>query len=76
VKTERNAPNDSDFPHGIGAPAGRALAGAGYSRLDQLTEVTEGDLLKLHGVGPKAIEILRRALAARDLSFAAEPERK
>jgi hypothetical protein len=76
VKTERNDPKDSDFPHGIGAPAGRALAGAGYSRLDQLTTVTERELLKLHGMGPKAIDQLRRALAARGLSFAAEPERK
>ena len=76
MKTERNAPKDSDFPEGLAAPARRALAGAGYSRLDQLTTVSEAGLKKLHGIGPKAIDQLRRALAARGLSFAAEPERK
>lgn len=53
----------------IGAPATRALNGAGYTRLSQLTETTESDLLALHGVGPKAIRILREALAERGLSF-------
>jgi hypothetical protein len=35
-----------------------------------LTRVTEADLLKLHGMGPKGIRILRSALAERRLSFA------
>ena len=72
--TEQHDRQESDFPKGIGAPAGRALAGAGYSRLEQLTSVTERDLKKLHGMGPKAIGILRQALAARGLSFAGEVE--
>ena len=67
---------ESDFPNGISAPARRALAGAGYSRLDQLTGVTERELLKLHGMGPKAANLLRQALAARGLSFADDPKEK
>jgi hypothetical protein len=63
--------HESDFPDGLAAPARRALTGAGYSRLNQLTEISEADLKKLHGVGPNAIEQLRRALAERGLSFAA-----
>jgi DNA-directed RNA polymerase alpha subunit len=63
--------HESDFPDGLAAPARRALVEAGYSRLNQLTEISEADLKKLHGVGPNAIEQLRRALAERGLSFAA-----
>jgi hypothetical protein len=60
----------SNFPPKLSQPAQRALAGAGYSRLEQLTGVTETELLKLHGMGPKAISQLREALAADGLSFA------
>ena len=59
----------SDLPK-IGAPATRALTAAGYTQLAQLTKVSEADLLKLHGVGPKAISILRETLAAQGLAFA------
>lgn len=67
----KNANTDpqSDFPN-IGSPARRALFAAGYTQLDQLTGITEADLLKLHGVGPKAVRLLRSALAERGLSFA------
>ena len=59
-----------DFPAGIGQPATRALAAAGYTHLNQLSRVTEADLLKLHGMGPKALGIIRSALHAKGLSFA------
>jgi len=61
-------PEDSDLPR-IGAPATGALRLAGYTRLDQLAGVPERDLAQLHGVGPKALRILREALADRGLSF-------
>jgi hypothetical protein len=67
---------ESDLPRGIGAPATRAITGAGYWRLEQLTGVSEAELKKLHGVGPKAIDVLRRALEAKGLSFAAGKSRK
>jgi predicted flap endonuclease-1-like 5' DNA nuclease len=57
------------LPPGIGAPATRALAGAGYTRLEQLTHVTEAELAKLHGVGPKALRLLREALASTGRGF-------
>lgn len=60
-----------DIPSGIGKPALRALTAAGYRRLDQFTAVTEADLQQLHGVGPKAINVIRSALSARGLAFAA-----
>ena len=51
-------------------PAQRALAGAGISRLEQLADLSEADLMRLHGVGPNAINQLRHALADKGLSFA------
>ncbi len=58
------------FPEGLSGPARRALAGAGYARLEQLAEVGEDEVSGLHGVGPGALEQLRRALASEGLSFA------
>lgn len=63
--------SEVDFPKAIAQPAMRALKAAGYTQLSQLATVTERDLLKLHGMGPKAVGILRDALAERGLSFAA-----
>ena len=56
------------FPK-IGAPATRALEAAGYTHLKQLTKVTEAELGQLHGMGPKALGILRETLKAQGLSF-------
>jgi hypothetical protein len=61
----------NDFPAGLSKPALRALAGAGYTRLAQLIWASEAEILALHGMGPKGIEMLRRALAEQGLSFAA-----
>ena len=54
----------------IGRPATGALELAGYRRYDDLTTATPRTLLRIHGVGPKAIRILEEELAARGLSFA------
>jgi hypothetical protein len=62
--------DEIDLPGDIGQPARRALVANGYRRLEQLAGLREADLLKLHGVGPKAVERLGRALAARGQSFA------
>ena len=59
---------NSNFPK-IGAPATRALEAAGYTTLKQLTKITEAELAQLHGMGPKALGILREALKAQGLSF-------
>lgn len=66
---------ESDFPK-LSQPAHRALAGAGYSRLEQLTKVTEAEILALHGVGPTTIVALNQALAARGLKFAEAKQRQ
>lgn len=61
---------ESNLPEKLSAPAKRALDAAGYTRLEQLSKVSEADLLKLHGVGPDAIKKLRTALSEMGLSFA------
>jgi hypothetical protein len=61
---------ESDLPIELAAPARRALVGAGYLRLEQLTKLSEAEVKQLHGIGPNAIKQLRRALSAKGLSFA------
>jgi DNA-directed RNA polymerase alpha subunit len=67
---ERHDQSESDMPAGLAKPARRALAQAGYTQLEQLVELRETEVLGLHGMGPKALDQLRRALAERSLSFA------
>lgn len=58
----------SDLPK-IGAPATRALASIGITRLEQVADRTATELLELHGFGPKALRILREALDAQGRSM-------
>lgn len=64
---------ESDLPVALARPAQRALAAAGYQRLEQLAAVSEAQLSQLHGIGPKALAQLRQALATRGLSFREGP---
>lgn len=59
-----------DLPTKLAKPAQRALEGAGYLRLEHFTKLSEVEVLKLHGMGPKALEQIRLALNERGLSFA------
>jgi hypothetical protein len=61
----------SDLPK-IAAPAQRALQSVGIATLEQLTKITEAELLQLHGMGPNVLGKLRQALAERGLSFRRE----
>jgi hypothetical protein len=53
----------------IGAPATRALNGAGYISLGQLAGVPRTDLAKLHGIGPKALRIIEDELERHGLAL-------
>lgn len=68
---QANPESERDLPPKLGAPAERALAAAGYVQMEQFTQISEADLLKLHGVGPNAVGKIKQALAAKGLSFAA-----
>lgn len=60
----------SDLPTELAKPARRALIQAGYLQLEQISKLSETEILKLHGMGPKALEQIRRSLAANGKSFA------
>ena len=60
--TRNSREDDAGLPPGLAAPARRALVAAGFARLEQLRGVCEADLLKLHGMGPKAMDQIRKAL--------------
>ncbi|MBJ8346539.1 hypothetical protein [Antrihabitans sp. YC2-6] len=62
----------TEYPQRLGKTARRVLAEAGYTRYDQLPHVTAKQLLKIHGVGPKAIRILTEELDERGLALAAD----
>lgn len=64
----KDSQSKSDLPK-IGAPATRALEGVGITTLKQLTDITEAELLMLHGMGQKAVRILREELKAKGWSF-------
>ncbi|MGZ9235916.1 MAG: DUF4287 domain-containing protein [Anaerolineales bacterium] len=67
---------ESDLPMKLGAPAERALVGAGIKNLKQLTKFSEVEIKNLHGVGPNALGKLRQALADKGLSFAEGKKKK
>lgn len=52
----------SAFPPGTGAPAARAFESIGVTSWRQLAGRSARELLQLHGVGPKAIRVVRAAL--------------
>ncbi len=53
----------------IGAPALSALQEIKIKYLEDLTKYTKRELLKLHGVGPKAIRILTEEMKKLNLKF-------
>jgi hypothetical protein len=60
----RSMPQPIPLPK-TSAPAARALTAAGITSLDDLRDRDVDALAQLHGVGPKAIQILKAALAEK-----------
>ena len=73
MTNKKQVASDFDALPGIAAPARRALANAGYTRLAQLTKTTEAELLKLHGMGPKAMNAIQAAMREKGLVFQHAP---
>lgn len=70
---KENKPDDG-FLSEIGAPARRALEREGATTLNQLSELTEKEILALHGIGPSSIPKLKEALEEKGLKFKDERE--
>lgn len=71
MKNSSHAPAGSDLPK-LSAPAHRALANVGITRLEQFSQFTEKEIKNLHGVGPKVMKELHEVLAERGITFAKE----
>ena len=65
---------DHKLPEGLGSPARRALAAAEIESLEDLTRISETELLKLHGMGPKAFGVLSVSMKLEGLSFASDAD--
>ncbi len=51
-----------EFPRGIGRPANAALVDNGFTTLEQVAAMSEAELLAIHGVGPRAVAVLKSEL--------------
>lgn len=60
---------DSELPAAMGKVALRELALHGFTRIDQFDGASAKELLSIHGVGPKAIRILREHLEVKGRTF-------
>ncbi|MBC8047361.1 MAG: DNA-binding protein [Fimbriimonadaceae bacterium] len=60
---------NDNLPVKLAKPAQRALTNEGIKTLKQLSKLTEEELAKLHGIGPNALEQIRKAFAEKGLTF-------
>lgn len=65
---EERKPSDS-FMSALSAPARRALENNGITTLKQLSNYSEQEILKFHGMGPASIPKLTEELKKAGLSF-------
>ncbi len=61
---------NTPLPTSIGRPATKALGAVNISSLEDLRNITENELANLHGVGPKAIGILKQYLDENKMRLA------
>ncbi|MCU6711386.1 RNA polymerase alpha subunit C-terminal domain-containing protein [Paenibacillus sp. J5C_2022] len=66
---EQDMKPKSGFLSQLSNPARRALEHEGITTLQKLSEYTERDILRLHGIGPSSMPKLRDALQSQGLSF-------
>ena len=60
---------ESGFLSKLSSPARNALIHEGIDNLQKLSKYTEKDILKIHGIGPASLPILRTSLEEEGLSF-------
>lgn len=66
---EQERKPEEGFLSVLSAPARRALEHNGINSLEQLSNHTEKEIMKFHGMGPASLPKLRAALEEKGLSF-------
>lgn len=66
---EQERQPESGFLSKLSSPARRALEHEGITTLAKLSIYSEKEILKLHGIGPASMPILKTALAEEGLTF-------
>lgn len=66
---EQEKTPETGFLSKISAPARRALENIRITSLPQLAQYSEKEILALHGMGPKALTILKQELKNNGLTF-------
>ncbi|WP_416151782.1 RNA polymerase alpha subunit C-terminal domain-containing protein [Salipaludibacillus sp. HK11] len=59
----------SGFLSKLSSPARNALVHEGIDTLQKLSEYTEKEILKIHGIGPASLPTMRTLLKEKGLSF-------
>ncbi|PYZ96690.1 hypothetical protein CR205_13405 [Alteribacter lacisalsi] len=68
VCEKENKP-ESGFLSKLSGPARSALVHEGIDTLEKLSAFTEKEILKLHGIGPASLPVMRALLEEKGLSF-------
>ncbi len=77
MNNPHNNMDNDDLHTDLKRPAREALNKAGIYGLEQLSQMTQADVKKIHGIGPNELSILGRAMAEKGLFFLSDnPEYK
>jgi len=60
---------ESGFLSKLSSPARNALVHEGIDTLQELSKYTEKEILKIHGIGPASLPMMRTSLEEEGLSF-------
>ena len=66
---ESKLKTNNELLDALSSPARRAFEREGINSLKKLAIYSEKDILKLHGVGPSSLPILRNLLNSKNLKF-------
>lgn len=69
ARREKERNPESEFLSLLSAPARRALEIHGIITIQELSRLSEKDILKMHGIGQASLPILRKALSEKGLYF-------
>jgi DNA-directed RNA polymerase alpha subunit len=66
---DRENKPESGFLSKLSSPARNALVREGIDTLEKLSEYTEKEILKIHGIGPASLPTMRTSLEEGRLAF-------